>query len=82
LKDNSVIVVEKSNIPQDKPGFLSLLFEREGGYQNIMIQIESSKTVREAIIAYKNKMGLMNSDETFMQKEEVIIYIIYQENSI
>ena len=66
LKNNSVIVVEKSNIPQDKPGFLSLLFEREGGYQNIMIQIESSKTVREAIIAYKNKMGLMNSDETFM----------------
>ena len=66
LKDNSVIVVEKSNVPQDKPGFLSLLFEREGGYQNIMIQIESSKTVREAIIAYKNKMGLMNSDETFM----------------
>ena len=66
LKDNSVIVVEKSNIPQDKPGFLSLLFEREGGYQNIMIQIESSKTVREAIIAYKNKMGLMNTDETFM----------------
>ena len=66
LKDNSVIVVEKSNIPQDKPGFLSLLFEREGGYQNITIQIESSKTVREAIIAYKNKMGLMNSNETFM----------------
>ena len=66
LKDNSVIVVEKSNVPQDKPGFLSLLFEREGGYQNIMIQIESSKTVREAIIAYKNKMGLMNTDETLM----------------
>ena len=66
LKDNSVIVVEKSNIPQDKPGFLSLLFEREGGYQNITIQIESSKTVRDAIIAYKNKMGLMNSNETFM----------------
>ena len=66
LKDNSVIVVEKANVPQNIPGFLSLIFEREGGYQNIMIQIESSKTVREAIIAYKNKMGLMNSDETFM----------------
>ena len=66
LKDNSVIVVEKANVPQNMPGFLSLFFEREGGYQNIMIQIESSKTVREAIIAYKNKMGLMNTDETFM----------------
>ena len=66
LKDNSVIVVEKANVPQNMPGFLSLFFEREGGYQNITIQIESSKTVREAIIAYKNKMGLMNSDETFM----------------
>ena len=66
LKDNSVIVVEKSNVQQNIPGFLSLIFEREGGYQNIMIQIESSKTVREAIIAYKNKMGLMNTDETFM----------------
>ena len=66
LRNNSVIVVEKSNVQQNIPGFLSLIFEREGGYQNIMIQIESSKTVREAIIAYKNKMGLMNSDETFM----------------
>ena len=66
LKDNSVIVVEKANVPQNMPGFLSLFFEREGGYENIMIQIESSKTVREAIIAYKNKMGLMNTDETFM----------------
>ena len=66
LKDNSVIVVEKANVPQNMPGFLSLFFEREGGYENIMIQIESSKTVRDAIIAYKNKMGLMNSNETFM----------------
>ena len=66
MKDNSVIVVEKANVPQNMPGFLSLFFEREGGYENIMIQIESSKTVRDAIIAYKNKMGLMNSNETFM----------------
>ena len=66
LKDNSIIVVEKANVPQNMPGFLSLFFEREGGYENIMIQIESSKTVRDAIIAYKNKMGLMNSNETFM----------------
>ena len=69
LRDNSIIEVEKTNaqnnVPQARPGFLSLLFEKEG-YGNIMIQIESSKTVREAILAYKNKMGLMNTDETFM----------------
>ena len=69
LRDNSIIEVEKTNaqnnVPPARPGFLSLLFEKEG-YGNIMIQIESSKTVREAILAYKNKMGLMNTDETFM----------------
>ena len=69
LRDNSIIEVEKTNaqnnVPPARPGFLSLLFEKEG-YGNIMIQLESSKTVREAILAYKNKMGLMNTDETFM----------------
>ena len=44
------------------PEFLSLLFKREGDYNFVEIQIESSKTVRDAIIAYRNKRGLMDQN--------------------
>ena len=70
LRNNSVIVVEKTNLNIDSPvipqSHLTLIFQRQGNYQLIPLQIESSKTVGDAIIAYKNKIGLSNSNERFM----------------
>ena len=70
LRNNSVIVVEKTNLNIDSPvipqSHLTLIFQRQGNYQLIPLQIESSKTVGDAIIAYKNKIGLSNSNERFI----------------
>ena len=66
LKDNSIITVEKITSDPKRPGCWSLVFERKDENQFIIIQIESSKTVKDAIIAYKNKMGKMNTNENYI----------------
>ena len=66
LKNNSIITVEKvEKIVSEPtpPGFYTLFFEREGGYQTISIQVESHKTVKEAIDRYKSKMGSIKDDQ-------------------
>ena len=73
LRNNSVIVVEKTNLNIDPQSHLNLLFERHG--QTIVLQIESSKTVGDAIIAYKNKIGLSNSNERFIYLLDLFILI-------
>ena len=63
LRDNSIITVEKS-IPQpSRPGFLTIILKREGDYQNVSLQMESHKKVKDLIQGYRNKMGLFKEEE-------------------
>ena len=63
LRDNSIITVEKS-IPQpSSPGFLTIILKREGDYQNVSLQMESHKKVKDLIQGYRNKMGLFKEEE-------------------
>ncbi len=63
LNDKAVIVVEpeQSNSPQNNnPNQMNLFFEKreENGYNQTMnIQIQPDKYVRDAILAYKNKIN-------------------------
>jgi len=66
LRDNSIITVEKITSDPRRPGCWSLVFERKDENQFITIQIESSKTVKDAINAYRNKMGKMNTNENYI----------------
>ena len=66
LRDNSIITVEKITSDPRRPGCWSLVFERKDENQFISIQIESSKTVKDAINAYRNKMGKMNTNENYI----------------
>ena len=64
LNDNAVIVVEEeqSNPPQNNdPNQMNLFFEKKG--DKINIQIQPDKYVRDAILAYKNKV---NKDENMI----------------
>ena len=69
LNDKAVIVVEpeQSNPPQNNnPNQMNLFFEKreENGYNQTMnIQIQPDKYVRDAILAYKNKV---NKDENMI----------------
>ena len=62
LHDNSVITVEKLSFNQPKfpspppKGFWSLIFEKKGDTRPVTIQIESNKTVGDAVNSYKNKV--------------------------
>ena len=63
LRDNSIITVEKV-IPQpSRPGFLTIILKREGDYQNVSLQMESHKKVKDLIQGYRNKMGLFKDEE-------------------
>jgi len=63
LTNNSEIEVEKINIPKPQvpidinppPGFLSLIFDVKNENKLVNIQIESNKTVKDAIDAYFKK---------------------------
>ena len=60
LNDKAVIVVEveQSNPPQNNdPNQMNLFFENRGDKQVINIQIQPDKYVRDAILAYKNKVN-------------------------
>ena len=64
LNDKAVIVVEveQSNPPQNNdPNQMNLFFENKGDKMNI--QIQPDKYVRDAILAYKNKV---NKDENMI----------------
>jgi hypothetical protein len=66
LNDKAVIVVEveQSNPPQNNdPNQMNLFFENRGDKQVINIQIQPDKYVRDAILAYKNKV---NKDENMI----------------
>ena len=63
LTDGAVIDVEKigsGQIPaQAPPGFWSLIFERKGDNNaNVTVQVESTKTVKDAVNSYKNKVQI------------------------
>ena len=60
LNDKAVIVVEaeQSNPPQNNdPNQMNLFFEKRGDKQVMNIQIQPDKYVRDAILAYKNKVN-------------------------
>lgn len=63
LSNNSTITVEKIDlkaqpkIPQAPPGFWTLIFERKDENKFISVQVESSKKVKDAINAFKSKLG-------------------------
>ena len=60
LNDKAVIVVEveQSNPPQNNdPNQMNLFFEKRGENQVMNIQIQPDKYVRDAILAYKNKVN-------------------------
>ena len=70
LNDKAVIVVEAvqsnppSNPPQNNdPNQMNLFFEKRGDNQTMNIQIQPDKYVRDAILAYKNKV---NKDENMI----------------
>ena len=70
LNDKAVIVVEaeQSNPPQNNnsnnnPNQMNLFFEKRGDNQTMNIQIQPDKYVRDAILAYKNKV---NKDENMI----------------
>ena len=70
LTDGAVIDVEKigsGQIPaQAPPGFWSLIFERKGDNNaNVTVQVESTKTVKDAVNSYKNKVQ-NNGDMIFI----------------
>ena len=70
LTDGAVIDVEKigsGQIPaQAPPGFWSLIFERKGDNNaNVTVQVDSTKTVKDAINSYKNKVQ-NNGDMIFI----------------
>ena len=63
LTDGAVIDVEKigsGQIPaQAPPGFWSLIFERKGDNNaNVTVQVDSTKTVKDAVNSYKNKVQI------------------------
>ena len=70
LTDGAVIDVEKigsGQIPaQAPPGFWSLIFERKGDNNaNVTVQVDSTKTVKDAVNSYKNKVQ-NNGDMIFI----------------
>ena len=63
LTDGAVIDVEKigsGQIPAPAPpGFWSLIFERKGDNNaNVTVQVDSTKTVKDAVNSYKNKVQI------------------------
>ena len=85
LRDNSIITVEKITSDPGRPGCWSLVFERKDENQFISIQIESSKTVKDAATqGMASVMSIRRDAEEYFQdmKEnaEDIVVDAHEEN--